>query len=414
MKGSGTFVRKAAIRSIPIILAILLVYSPVWADTEKLTVMTRNVYIGTDILSVADAGSLPEFVFLVNLALQQVAATNFPERANELAKEIAKTKPHLVGLQEVYNFTINGENQPAMLPFVDYLVVLLDALKKKGLHYKPVATVTNFDIALPIPYPFPTPTGTVVLGVTDRDVILARQDVSAEVVDLATSGVCPEDRVSDDGCNYEVIARTVVPGEDPIPDIVIEIERGYVAVDATYRSLKTRFYNTHLEVRFPADDPTAPLIQAAQAAELIQAIDFLEKAIPHEGPVIVVGDFNSDPRDPQILPLDPPYTQMVDAGYTDAWWVWPRRWKGYTCCQDADLLNRKSVLYERVDLIFLRDFPFEGLLAFRVGQTPFSKTPSGLWPSDHAGVVAKIWYDVDDDDEDDDDDDDDDDDNADD
>ena len=27
-----------------------------------------------------------------------------------------------------------------------------------------------------------------------------------------------------------------------------------------------------------------------------------------------------------------------------------------------------------------------------VGDDPYDKTPSGLWPSDHAGVAAKISF----------------------
>jgi hypothetical protein len=41
---------------------------------------------------------------------------------------------------------------------------------------------------------------------------------------------------------------------------------------------------------------------------------------------------------------------------------------------------------QRIDLVLERGvIP---VFDFRVGNTPAALTPSGLWPSDHAGVVA--------------------------
>jgi hypothetical protein len=403
MKGSGTFMRKIFIGAAIILLAVLYLQMPVWAKgkfkSKSLRVMTRNLYIGAEIQSIAAAGSFAEFLFLANEALVKVAETNFPERARALAKEIVRNKPHLVGLQEVYNITLNGINPPGVLPYVDYLDELLKALNEQGAHYYPAATVTNFSMDISFPSGDPTSSTIVNLGITDRDVILARRDVQTKVVDMVSTGVCP-DRVSDDGCNYAYFAGTVIPGGDAAPDIPIEIKRGFVAVDAKHRSLSARFYNTHLEVRYP--DPTNILsitIQAAQASELIQVIDFLEEVSPHKGPVILVGDINSSPEDEVIgegmedsFRIDPPYWQFSMAGYTDAWTVWNWKWEGFTCCQAEDLLNRRSELYERIDMVLLRDFPFKTVLAYRVGDRWWNKTPSGLWPSDHAGVVATMWY----------------------
>jgi hypothetical protein len=36
---------------------------------------------------------------------------------------------------------------------------------------------------------------------------------------------------------------------------------------------------------------------------------------------------------------------------------------------------------------------FQAQAADRVGEEPADKTPSGLWPSDHAGVVARMHFD---------------------
>jgi len=51
-------------------------------------------------------------------------------------------------------------------------------------------------------------------------------------------------------------------------------------------------------------------------------------------------------------------------------------------------VNPVSKLSQRIDYVFSRGLsPEETRL---VGDKPNSRTPSGLWPSDHAGVVATL------------------------
>jgi hypothetical protein len=80
------------------------------APARKITVMTRNLYLGADLAPMITAQTKEAFEAAAQKALTQIAASNFPERAVALAKEIAERKPHLVGLREVYNFTLNGNN----------------------------------------------------------------------------------------------------------------------------------------------------------------------------------------------------------------------------------------------------------------------------------------------------------------
>lgn len=69
---------------------------------------------------------------------------------------------------------------------------------------------------------------------------------------------------------------------------------------------------------------------------------------------------------------------------------------GLTCCQSDDLKNRFSTFDQRIDFIFTRNMPQGGhvgtlVLARRVvGDELSDRTGSGLWPSDHGGVVASF------------------------
>jgi hypothetical protein len=67
---------------------------------------------------------------------------------------------------------------------------------------------------------------------------------------------------------------------------------------------------------------------------------------------------------------------------------------GNTWGHDEDLLNTTVDLTQRLDLVLFRDGGSEdGLCALDadvVGEELDDRTPSGLWPSDHAGVVATL------------------------
>jgi endonuclease/exonuclease/phosphatase family metal-dependent hydrolase len=131
-----------------------------------------------------------------------------------------------------------------------------------------------------------------------------------------------------------------------------------------------------------------------QAQELVARFSFAPF------PVILLGDFNSMPED-TIDPNSgavPPYTQLVGSGFVDLWLERiGRRDPRYTCCQAEDLRNRASMLDMRIDHIFVRNPDGDQTFArpwhirsWTVGDKRNDKTVSGLWPSDHAGVIAVI------------------------
>jgi endonuclease/exonuclease/phosphatase family metal-dependent hydrolase len=192
---------------------------------------------------------------------------------------------------------------------------------------------------------------------------------------------------TDDGCTYVETASTVIPGGGPFPDITIEFKRGYVAVDVI-GIFPLRFFNTHLEGRNP--DPAIPassFFQAAQASELINIIGLL---LPLEGaPVIIVGDINSSPEDLQTFQWEPPYMQLAAENY-DVWTLRSGKPKGFTCCYDEDL-SIPADLYERIDVIFSNELPSR-VKANVMGNDEADQTSSGLWPSDHAGVVVRMNF----------------------
>jgi endonuclease/exonuclease/phosphatase family metal-dependent hydrolase len=341
--------------------------APAASHPQAISVMTRNLYIGGDLGPLVAASTPAEFAQAVQTILAQIGATNFPERAEALADEIASRKPHLVGLQEVFRISLNGVTGAP--PFRDQLDDLLEALSARGAEYYVAAQVKNLDVAIPAP-------GLGTVQATDRDVVLARVDVEASPVPFAGC------RTSLDGCNY----RAFVSLASPLGPI--NIERGFVAVDARADDVTIRFVNTHLEI------PELPLVvQAAQAAELIATLG--TQPDYEDRPVVIVGDINSAPSDRTVVvngqEVVPPYQQLSKAGYLDVWRL-SRRSPGFTCCQATDLLNTESLLFKRVDVIFSNVGPHR-TAAQLVGQDEEDRTASGLWPSDHAGVIACLRFD---------------------
>jgi endonuclease/exonuclease/phosphatase family metal-dependent hydrolase len=345
---------------------------------HEVVVLTQNQYLGADLSPLLTASDPAAQNAAALAILAQVTANNFPERALELAKQIAAQRPHLVALQEVLNFKLNGQN--GLPPFRDHLADTMAALTALGEQYLVAASVQNANLAIPLDI-----TGDLLpdvsVEVTDRDVILVRADIAASTAAVPFSLVCAEPSAdSGPGCNF--VART----SDLVP-------RGFVAVDATIDGKDYRFVNTHLEIKYPIPgNPLSSVIQSAQAFELIQ---LLAATTPSNKSLIIAGDMNSSQEDqviPAPTPIVPPYIQFVAAGLTDAWTLRPGNVPGYTCCQQPDLLNHHSNLAERIDLIFSAEIPNK-TKARVLGDTVADKTrPSRLWPSDHGAVVAEFRF----------------------
>lgn len=361
------------------------------AGGDMAKVMTRNQYLGADLAPVVLAQKPEEFMEAATDALNIIAANNFPLRAKRLAKEVALTKPDLIGLQEVYDFTLDGKNLGP--PFVNHLDATLSALKDEGQAYVVGAISNNLSISIPI-------TGFGEVGMLDRDVILVRKGVDFKPLagDYKTGGLCGvpspnpafefQSTPSEDGCNYTFFATVHSPIGVDIP-----IKRGFVGLDATVRGKKYRFVNTHLEERQPdPTDPGSAILQSLQAVELVGT---LLSTTPPDRKLILLGDFNSWSEDLPIAGITPPYQIIVGAGFSDVWKKNPLALfnpKGLTCCQLPDLSNKKSDLYERIDNIFVRTGSFLPL-ALVTGQLPmFPLNQPPNWDSDHFGVFAEVFF----------------------
>jgi hypothetical protein len=332
----------------------------------SIRVMTRNVYVGTDLDSiyrVQDPNLIPQ---VVAWAVQMLVSTNFPERAEAIAEEVALGQPHLIGLQEISLFRIQspgdaayGGTTPATVVFLDFLDILLNALQEKGLDYRVVGMIENFDAEVPMitginPLSFDD------IRLNDFDVVLARNDVDVDNVVAQ---------------NYQAYLSL------PPQFGGVIFRRGYVAMDATVGSKTYRFVSTHFESEVEQ-------IRHAQAEELVGTLQNETK------PVILVGDLNSR------APEGPTYQFLLSQNFVDTWTrnlVGFLNRDGYTASHDPDLRNTTVKLDHRIDFIMVRSNVWlfnrqviGPVLAFVVGDELRDMTPSGLWPSDHAGVIARL------------------------
>jgi endonuclease/exonuclease/phosphatase family metal-dependent hydrolase len=379
------------------VIAMLAASGAAAGNRSDIVVMTQNQYLGADLTPIIAATDPASFNAAVIGALQSVAANNFPLRARTLAESIAERGPHLVGLQEVFEFDCIDFGSEACRLFDaalnDHLELTLEALAATGGGYYVAATVDNLTIPSP-DFPFPglpvfldsDPDPDAFITVRDRDVILAREDVAT----VPVSFWCAKPSV--DGCNFDVVAAAdTLAGP-------ISRERGFVGVDALVDGVNHRFVTTHLEIQFPAADPLAPGIQAAQASQLIGSLSV--HPVPPGSRLLIAGDMNSASThplfpDPLLGPFHPPYRQFVNGTdlfgqtisvpYWDVWTLRPGKPRGYTCCHPPDLSNAEPGHEERIDLIFAHPQP----LSVKANALDDGYA---TWPSDHFSVVAELSY----------------------
>jgi len=345
------------LRAISAILFVSVLALPLFSQVgapanRDVTVMTRNLYLGTDLTPVIVS---PDPV-TAEAVFANVFTTDYPARAVALADEIDATRPALIGLQEAVIWRTQTPGDLLLGVFApnatdvvfDLLQSLLDELAIRGLHYAPVVIGMGLDVEVP---GFGRD-----IRLTDREVILARTDLKVAEMKLSNPQAALFTNV------------LAVPG----PLGPLQVLRGWASIDMKVRGKTFRFVTSHLEV-------IEPNVQLAQANELLQG------PASTSLPVVLLGDFNSAASGTGTAS----YGQIVGAGFVDTWSAVNPLDPGFTCCQNELLDNAVSTLFERIDIVFIRG-RIDTLAAERVGHLPVALGPNLHWASDHAGVTATL------------------------
>jgi endonuclease/exonuclease/phosphatase family metal-dependent hydrolase len=362
-------------RSVLLVVALAVVATafPTVAEAKKkgpkITVMTRNLFLGADLSPAIGASTLADAIDGAGEIWNEMQSTKFPERAKPLAREIKRSKADLVGLQEVALWRTqtpsdlgappqNPNGKPATKVEQDFLAILKRELKKIHAGYKVVVVQREFDSELPVDQDGSDATGGAFgaefdARLTMRDVILVRR---ASKVKLGKTRS----------------AHYTTRYEPNVGGIVLPVDRGWASVEARLKGKKFRFVDTHLEA---FGDPK---IREAQAVELTKG------PLKTKRQVILVGDLNSGiarHNEPEQPGDDLAFRALAAFGMKDNGAI-------QSCCYPS-LFDPNGVFDHTVDHVLSKP-GLKKLKAVVTGNKRSERTPSGLWPSDHGGVVSTL------------------------
>ena len=249
-----------------------------------ISVMSRNIYLGADVAVALDL--LPDMPAAAQFMWEQVADTDFTSRAPVLAAELARERPDVVALQEATIWRCRSSIVGSSTVVFDFTAQLLDAASDAGVEYVIASRdgddAYNPGYSIPVlpflttvrdPQTFQPIFGTdeAACGFSIADALLVRSDLADRVVDVG---------VGDYDATYAVLP------------VVFAVDRGYAWADLRTGGGVVRFLTTHLESVW--NEGAVPF-SSQQARELIEVTSGWTM------PLVVVGDFNSDPRDPRPL-----------------------------------------------------------------------------------------------------------------
>ena len=321
--------------------------APASADEgHRLRVMTQNLYVGSFFQELGAAKTLSEIIAAGTLTYNNILATRPAERAVVIADKIAELRPDFVGLEQAAILRTGALNAPpATTVTFDLLQSLLQrargerrALRGRGGKAgcrRRGPTALGFNVRLSL-----------------RDALIVRADLLEEGhVKLS---------------NLQ-IRQYIAASSDT---------EGYSSIDVTWRGRQFRFVTTHFAL---------VSLAAPQAQELVQT------AANTTLPVVLVCDCNANPDNPAdpIFQNYPAYLLLKNAGFVDVFRTARPNDPGFTFGQAENLLNVTSTMSHRIDLVQFRGpFTIEDVQV--VGASPADRARLGLWPSDHAGVVATL------------------------
>lgn len=346
---------------------------------KPLTVMTRNLYLGGDInrpinatAGLSGLEALLAFANTNDALWNTVVQTNFPVRARLLAHEIATEAPDVVGLQEVALWRHGPlELDKIAVPnaeIVDYdfLAILQSELAAAGAHYAVANVQQEADVEAPAFSGFLVNARDVRL--TMRDALLVKVDPGLTV--LASGGGNYDHRFSVSLQNYSFVFK-----------------RGYNWADLRVGSVTTRVVNTHLE-------------SASSDVALDQIKELIGGPADTSRPTVVVCDCNSDPLNHSVKPIDhvghsAPYDWITSHGFTDEWLQFKPAEEGWTSGLSETVNDTSTAGFDhRIDMVFGRKAGGGGFDVDKgaiTGNQLSDRDPTtGLWPSDHAGVVLRL------------------------
>ena len=315
---------------------------------------------------------------------------NIPERAVGVAREIAVHQPDLVGLNEVavWKTAPATATSPTTVvptgPFTtefDSLASLLSALSAMGTPYEAYVEDKTFDNEA-FPLPAITAQGLRLVTFADYNVILVREKSLRMGMTLSNDQT------------HTYLARLPVT----VAGMQLDVTRGWAQVDVEKQNRHFLFIDTHLEAY--GIPPLKDQVRNPQAMELATHIS------SSPDPVVLVGDINARPTMCTDIPRTDPFEHVLDqnvvaygiltgAGMAE---VWPTLYPGRACAPASwtsgqlTLQTPVSTLTHRIDDVFVTA-GITPLVARVLGGAIADRTPSGLWPSDHASTWAQIRLD---------------------
>lgn len=336
----------------------------VTTQPNEFGVYTQNMYLGGDTgpLFTLDFTDLGAVIGATAHFWGEVQASNIPARAAKFVDRIDVARPDVVAMQEGLRFlTLDGAFHPT--GGADLVASVQAEITRRGLPYELAVSQEATSATLPMNFD-PSVGVTQWLNFTDRVVILRRTDVK---VISSASGLY--------NAHLSLGPVTLV--------------RAWARLTVDHNGKPYNFVTTQLET------PPGTAIQDAQALELEAILGGLD------GVTILAGDLNSDAAANTGTPTwTATYSKMIAAGFTDVWVTSPHSHgsSGFTCCQASNLLG-PSQQDQRIDFVLVRSSngaierlgAAHGLFdAEIVGEEEADKTAGGLWPSDHAGIVATV------------------------
>ena len=366
---------------------------PAQGMQPAITVMSRNIYIGTDVTVAMK--KIPNLPAAAQFMWDQVAKTDFSKRAVILAKEITEADADVIGLQEATTWYCKEGLFGKKIKVLDFTDQLLKALNNNyviaqkgntsaynpGFSINPIPFLTKVNDAKTFKPIFDQ--NSAACGFETGDALVIKRSLASKVEAVGN-------------VDYEA-TYSVVP-------VLMKITRGYTWADINVNGTKTRFVTTHLEAIWDENKVPNSALQANQLIADLRNISY---------PLVVIGDFNSDPRDPRPANTlnpggQPPvsgacpanldtcsaYKLMLKANFTnaspDATDPINFTWGMNALLTGADPLRGSAAkqmgnsngFTDRLDYIFIKN----GLQS-KTSKIIGTKAPYG---SDHAGVVATI------------------------